>query len=1270
MNAICLSPTCEETMVEFHQEPETDSNFVLGNAQAQGWPIVYCSDGFCELTGYGRAQVMAKGCACKFLYGEETSDVETRTIDEALEEKKEHKTELVLYKKNGTPFWCLMDIVPIKNEKRQVVLFLVSHKDITRDKNLTSSSDLGGTDINDNTGSMDKDDSDSSKSDDNDNDDMPDNYNYSRRRSRAVLYHISGQLNKQNKAKTKLQQLNRLGSQMPEYKVQEVKKSKLVIVHYGIFKIGWDWLILLCTFYIAIMVPFNAAFRRHNRYRDFMYIDAAVELLFAFDIVLNFRTSFVNKNGQVCYDSRLIALNYMRGWFLLDLLAAIPFDLLYAFDVNTGTLIHLLKVARLLRLARLLQKIERYSQYSVFVVAILMCMFALLAHWLACIWYAIGKQEFESYPEWTVGWLYELSDRINEPLSRYSNLTDTMTYYVTALYFTCSSLTSVGFGNVSANTNSEKIFSICAMLVGAMMHAVVFGNVTAFIQRMYARRATFHAKTKDLKEFFRFHHFPKTLKTRMQEYFQTMWSVNNGIDVRDIMKDFPEDLRGEISLHLNREIFSLPIFEAATQGCLRSVALQTSRVFFGPGEVLIHKGDAIRNIYYVCSGSLEVLKEEQVVAILGKGDLFGSDIKFEDPVTISGGDVRSLAYCELLCINTQGLTECLQPYPDFSEKFLKEFPNDLTYNLREGHEDIEDDDTLLPAINTLPVISEDEEDAISNGSDNDNKEAEKKEGEKKPTIHHPTPTTNTTTTTTTTTSTSKRPPAADDEEIETTEHTDHSSSTSPLLTKFQGSRPSFPNGDIIGGLRSSEPRDTPLLPLRRVTVVGGGGRDTGGGGGGVGVREGGGTSPAYLRTLSSGITPGGRSQTSSVKDSAVRPARPYLSNRQSSEDSQTSQTLVQHLQREVEGTRSSVDKLEQRLDVLCSDVKNISTTLRHILLAMGKEPPPQHPTPPPPHHPRPPPQPLPTSSPADKAPQPQLPSQAETQSPASDKPPSHPVSKVKTYMRSSPPRRVLNRQKSTPGPPPLPPQQGVSSFGRRASAGQQFFFGKSPDSENFNDLFTTACTRGSCGAFREEKLPPSSTRRGSGGGEGGGGAGAARSSSPAVSPVSENSRLVGIDEEVDSGRRRGSEEFNSQYYRIAGSDSENDLVGANSHSPGRCSPPSPVSPNMKAEPRCPAPRLSSSSSSRRSSTPLDPDPHPHTSTPSSPEPPFFLDLSPASEESLFYPGSFRLEPLRPSEGVSPEPLRPSQGISPDQDRAPLSRPESFSDLLPLRDSVV
>jgi hypothetical protein len=52
-----------------------------------------------------------------------------------------------------------------------------------------------------------------------------------------------------------------------------------------------------------------------------------------------------------------------------------------------------LKLARLLRLARLLQKLDRYSQYSVVVLTLLMAMFTVLAHWLACIWYAIGRHE-------------------------------------------------------------------------------------------------------------------------------------------------------------------------------------------------------------------------------------------------------------------------------------------------------------------------------------------------------------------------------------------------------------------------------------------------------------------------------------------------------------------------------------------------------------------------------------------------------------------------------------------------------------------------------------------------------------------------------------------------------------------------------------------------------------------------------------------------------------------------------------------------------------
>lgn len=68
----------------------------------------------------------------------------------------------------------------------------------------------------------------------------------------------------------------------------------------------------------------------------------------------------------------------------------------------------------------------------------------------------------------------------------------------------------------------------------ALMHAVVFGNVTAIIQRMYARRQQYQSKWRDLKEFIGLHQMTNELKQRMQDYFQTMWSLNHGIDVYEV----------------------------------------------------------------------------------------------------------------------------------------------------------------------------------------------------------------------------------------------------------------------------------------------------------------------------------------------------------------------------------------------------------------------------------------------------------------------------------------------------------------------------------------------------------------------------------------------------------------------------------------------------------------------------------------------------------------------------------------------------------------
>ncbi|XP_061090128.1 LOW QUALITY PROTEIN: potassium voltage-gated channel subfamily H member 3 [Conger conger] len=745
----------------------THSNFVLGNAQVQSlYPIVYCSDGFCELTGYARAELMQKSCACHFLYGPETSDRHTAQIQGALDERREFKTELVFYKKEGTQFWCLLDIVPIKNEKGEVVLFLVSHKDITDNKKDQDSDQVPETD--EETGLEVH------------RVTRPPGFNANRRRSRAVLYHLSGHLQKQDKSKLKINN-NMFGEKppIPEYKVAAIQKSRFILLHYGTFKAGWDWLILLATFYVAVTVPYNVCFTVAGS-RDEgstaprsppSVSDILVEILFMLDIVLNFRTSYVSTSGQVVYDARSICVHYATTWLFVDLIAALPFDLLYAFNVSVYFGVHLLKTVRLLRLLRLLQKLERYSQYSAVVLTLLMSMFGLLAHWMACVWYFIGRREIESNSPgtWDIGWLHELGKRLGTPyfLSPLTSLlvnSDSLhpvaldatsangsqwngtgaelsgrdswnssqwngtgagagagpgeglaggpsmrSSYVTSLYFALSSLTSVGFGNVSANTDSEKIFSICTMLIGALMHAVVFGNVTAIIQRMYSRRSLYHTRTKDLKDFIRVHRLPKALEQRVMECFQTTWSVNNGIDVSELLKDFPDELRADIAMHLNKELLQLPLFESASRGCLRSLSLIIKTSFCAPGEFLIRQGDALQAIYFVCSGSMEVLKDNTVLAILGKGDLIGSDSLTKEQVIKTNANVKALTYCDLQYISLKGLREVLRLYPEYAQKFVSEIQHDLTYNLREGHGADMDWESNGGLVKKLPSIKEDEE---------------------------------------------------------------------------------------------------------------------------------------------------------------------------------------------------------------------------------------------------------------------------------------------------------------------------------------------------------------------------------------------------------------------------------------------------------------------------------------------------------------------------------------------------------------------------------
>ncbi|XP_044860245.1 potassium voltage-gated channel subfamily H member 2 [Mauremys mutica] len=841
--------------------------FIIANARVENCAVIYCNDGFCELCGYTRAEIMQKPCTCDFLYGPRTQRSAATQIAQALLGSEERKVEICFYRKDGSCFVCLVDVVPVKSEDGAVIMFilnfeLVLEKELlgspAKDTNhwvtptnwfpagrsksfklklpallaLTASKQSlpqGGPDgvivdvskpssesgaPDDVTSSLDNSClgsqleerqalveleagrgppgeagleppvTHSSPRADRDRlhlDASFSNCSLSRSRSRESCHSVrrassvddieamkgegdrrghnrhgsTGAMNNLRSsllnstsdsdlmryraisripqitlnfvdfkaeaflpspasereiiAPTKLKdrthnvtekvtQVLSLGADvLPEYKLQAPRIHRWTILHYSPFKAVWDWLILLLVIYTAVFTPYSAAFllgeepediRRNCSYcSPINVVDLLVDIMFLIDILINFRTTYVNSNEEVVSQPGRIAIHYFKGWFLIDMVAAIPFDLLVfgsgSGSEETTTLIGLLKTARLLRLVRVARKLDRYSEYGAAVLFLLMCTFALIAHWLACIWFAIGNVEQQR-----IGWLHALGEQIGKPLGANASLPgpSTKDKYVTALYFTFSSLTSVGFGNVSPNTNAEKIFSICVMLIGSLMYASIFGNVSAIIQRLYSGTARYHTQMLRVREFIRFHQIPNPLRQRLEEYFQHAWSYTNGIDMNAVLKGFPECLQADICLHLNRSLLqSCRPFQGASQGCLRALAMKFKTTHAPPGDTLVHAGDVLTALYFISRGSIEILRRDRVVALLGEGagknDIFGEPLNLYARPGKSNADVRALTYCDLHKIQREELLEVLDMYPEFSDRFWASL--EITFNLRD-----------------------------------------------------------------------------------------------------------------------------------------------------------------------------------------------------------------------------------------------------------------------------------------------------------------------------------------------------------------------------------------------------------------------------------------------------------------------------------------------------------------------------------------------------------------------------------------------------------
>ncbi|CAM4653235.1 unnamed protein product [Leuciscus chuanchicus] len=662
----------QNTFLENIVRRSNDTNFVLGNAQIVDWPIVYSNDGFCKLSGYHRAEVMQKSSTCSFLYGELTDKETCEKVRQTFENYEMNSFEILMYKKNRMPVWFFIKIAPIRNEQDKVVLFLCTFSDITAFKQpIEDDSSKGWGKFARLTRALTS--------------------------SRGVLQQLTPTVHKgENVHKhSRLAEVLQLGSDiLPQYKQEAPKTPPHIILHYCTFKTTWDWVILILTFYTAIMVPYNVSFKTKQNNVTWLVVDSIVDVIFLVDIVLNFHTTFVGPAGEVISDPKLIRMNYVKTWFVIDLLSCLPYDVINAFenvDEGISSLFSSLKVVRLLRLGRVARKLDHYIEYGAAVLVLLVCVFGLAAHWLACIWYSIGDYEVideESNMVRRDSWLYLLGESVGSPyrfnvsgMGKWEGGPSKDSVYITSLYFTMTSLTSIGFGNIAPTTDGEKIFAVAMMMIGSLLYATIFGNVTTIFQQMYANTNRYHEMLNSVRDFLKLYQVPKGLSERVMDYIVSTWSMSRGIDTDKVLQICPKDMRADICVHLNRKVFKEhPAFRLASDGCLRALAMEFQTIHCAPGDLIYHAGESVDSLCFVVSGSLEVIQDDEVVAILGKGDVFGDVFWKEVNLAQACANVRALTYCDLHIIKRDALQKVLEFYAAFAGHFSRNLV--LTYNLR------------------------------------------------------------------------------------------------------------------------------------------------------------------------------------------------------------------------------------------------------------------------------------------------------------------------------------------------------------------------------------------------------------------------------------------------------------------------------------------------------------------------------------------------------------------------------------------------------------
>jgi len=411
----------------------------------------------------------------------------------------------------------------------------------------------------------------------------------------------------------------------------------LIKPRFSKFDIAWRILVILTVLVQATLLPLDFLFEL--RFQKWYYmLDLVITVVYLLDFWENmYRYKRIQKHAvykDIYWDT------YSSGkFFISDVLAILPYAFLFSHPALQ--LLRMFKWVKVLRTMHYFQ-IRNVRNTTRSTLWFLIIGTFLFAHWFSCIWLRIHG--FEA------------------GISHLDN-------YIKALYYTITTLTSVGYGDIVPNGNAEMLFNILLQLTGVGLIAFLVGSVVGLFTKRNPAEQRFTENMEKLRALIHYHDIPSELEKRISDYFTYEWKQKLGYDESELMESLPFGLRNDLQLEFkNKTIKHISIFEGADEKFVREIALYLTPIVLTPGDYLFRAGDRANSMFFIKKGKISVLSEDekQELTILKSGDFMGEIALFKKSNRTA--TVKSIGYSDIYELHKKEFEKVIKKYPEIASR--------------------------------------------------------------------------------------------------------------------------------------------------------------------------------------------------------------------------------------------------------------------------------------------------------------------------------------------------------------------------------------------------------------------------------------------------------------------------------------------------------------------------------------------------------------------------------------------------------------------------